>query len=44
MMDVYGHLLPGLGDALDTALDTAHGEAAAALSQHNRGTSVLRGT
>jgi integrase len=40
-MDVYGHLLPGLGDKLDAALDTAHGEAAAALSRDNRGTSVI---
>jgi integrase len=43
-MDVYGHLLPSLGDKLDTALDSAHGEAAAALSRDNRGTRVLRGT
>jgi hypothetical protein len=43
-MDVYVHLLPGLGDKLYTALDTAHDEAAAALSRDNRGTSVIRGT
>jgi integrase len=28
-MDTYGHLLPGLGDKLDAALDEAHGEALA---------------
>ena len=32
-MDVYGHLLPGLGDKLDAALDEAHGEATAAFSR-----------
>jgi hypothetical protein len=26
-LDRYGHLLPGLGDSLAEALDTAHAEA-----------------
>jgi integrase len=40
-MDVYGDLLPGLGDKLDAVLDTAHSEAAAALSRPSRGPSIL---
>ena len=39
-MDVYGHLLPGLGDKLDAALDSAHGETTAALSRPSRGPRV----
>ena len=37
-MDVYGHLLPGLGDKLDAALDSAHGEATATLAAQPRPT------
>jgi integrase len=41
-MDVYGHLLPGLGDKLDAALDTARAEAAAVVPRPSRGPSDLR--
>jgi hypothetical protein len=36
-MDVYGHLLPGLGDKLDEALDEAHRDATANVSRPERG-------
>ena len=40
-MDVYGHLLSGLGDKLDEAPDEAHRDALSNISRPERGLTTM---